>query len=233
MALDRKDLAKKLRLTLVVSQAEARPRSVFELAEAAFAGGVSCLQLREKNLLGREYYERAKGLAEFCKKRGKVFIVNDRLDVAMAAGADGVHLGQGDLPARAARKILGPGFLLGVSAGSVGEAQAALADGADYLGVGAIFLTGSKVEAQAVREEEIKKIIQAGAGAGLGAGLRAGAGAGLGAGLVTVAIGGIKPDNAKSVWALGFDGLAVISGLTQSADPEAAARALLAGGPGD
>ncbi|MDR2387764.1 MAG: thiamine phosphate synthase [Deltaproteobacteria bacterium] len=209
----RPELAKRLRLTLVVSQGEAAPRSVFELAEAAFAGGVGALQLREKSLSGREYYERAKRLAQFCKKHGKIFIVNDRLDLALASGAHGVHLGQRDLPAQAARRLVGREFLLGLSVGSLSQAQAAQAAGADYLGVGAIFLTSSKVEAKEVSLAEIKAINQVG--------------------LVSVAIGGIKPENAKSVWAMGFDGLAVISALTQSADPAETARALLVGAPED
>ena len=211
MSMDRRALAAGMRLTLVVSQAEASPRTITELAGLAFAGGVSALQLREKRMEGREFYELARRLAVFCRERGRLFIVNDRLDIALAAGADGVHLGQGDLPAKAAREILGPGKILGVSAANRGEARAALEAWADYLGVVAMVATGSKTDAQVVKEDEIGPV--------------------LGTGLVTVAIGGVKKENAGRFWRLGFDGLAVISELTGAADPAGTARELLRGAP--
>ncbi|MDR2368131.1 MAG: thiamine phosphate synthase [Deltaproteobacteria bacterium] len=205
------DLAARLRLTLVVSQAEAAPRTVMGLAEKAFGGGATALQLREKSLCGREFFALAQALATFCRERGKLFIVNDRLDIAMASGADGVHLGQTDLPAGPARELLGPGRLLGISAATGAEGREALDAGADYLGVGAIVRTDSKTEADELDPAQVPRLIALG--------------------LPTVAIGGISAHNAGGVWAMGFTGLAVISALTRSADPAATARDLLRGAP--
>jgi thiamine-phosphate diphosphorylase len=201
-----------MRLTLVVSQAEASPRSIFELAELAFKGGVTALQLREKSLGDRRLHELACSLAVFCRERGRLFLVNDRLDMALASGADGVHLGQGDMPAAAAAAVLGKDKILGVTAATAREADEAQAAGADYVGVGAVFKTGSKSEAEVADPGQIPLINALG--------------------LVTVAIGGLNADNAGRVWAMGFDCLAVISALTVSSDPEATARALLAGRTG-
>ena len=211
---DKATLAAKLKLTLVISQAEADPRSVFELAELAFAGGVTALQLREKTLEDRDAFELAKKLAEFCRVRGKVFIVNDRLDMALAAGADGVHLGQRDLPARAASQILMakglvPKLMLGVSVKTTVEAVEAKEARADYLGVGPMVTTISKIGASAVETRQIHPIISTG--------------------MVNVAIGGITPKNAIDYWAKGFNGLAAISAFTGSSDPAQTAREMLAG----
>ncbi|MDR2725473.1 MAG: thiamine phosphate synthase [Candidatus Adiutrix sp.] len=206
----RPDLAERLRLTLVVSRDEAAPRAVTELAEAAFAGGVTALQLREKGALSdREFYEEALELREFCRARNRLFLLDDRLDLALAADADGVHLGQKDLPAAVAARLLPPGRILGVSVRTVAEARAALADGAAYLGVGAVFPTGSKDDAVLVKPETVREISALGA--------------------PTVAIGGLTLANVKAAWALGVTGLAVISALTRAADPRAAAAGLLEG----
>jgi thiamine-phosphate pyrophosphorylase len=201
-------LAERLKLTLVLSRREAAPRTMSELAEAAFAGGVTALQLREKNNLSdREIYEEALELRELCRARERLFFIDDRLDLALAAGADGVHLGQKDLPAAVAARLLPPGLILGVSVRTVAEARAALADGAAYLGVGAVFPTGSKDDADLVSPETVREI------AALGA--------------PTVAIGGLTLANAPEAWALGVTGLAVISALTLAPDPRAVAAGLL------
>ena len=202
------DLAERLKLTLVLSRREAAPRPMAELAEAAFDGGVTALQLREKNgLSDREIYEEALELRELCRARNRLFFIDDRLDLALAAGADGVHLGQQDLPAAAAARLLPPGLILGVSVRTMAEARAALADGAAYLGVGAVFPTGSKDDAVLVSPETVREI------AALGA--------------PTVAIGGLTLANAPEAWALGVTGLAVISALTLAPDPRVAAAGLL------
>ncbi|MDR1677556.1 MAG: thiamine phosphate synthase [Deltaproteobacteria bacterium] len=203
----REELARKLRLTLVISQAEAQPRSIFELAELSFEGGVTALQLREKKLDGHSLYELASALAVFCRERNKIFIVNDRLDIALASGADGVHLGQSDLPASAAAALLPKEKILGISAATLEEAESARKAGADYLGVGAIIKTDSKIEAQEIDFSELPLINSLGP--------------------VTVAIGGIQEDNAAKIWAMGFDGLAVISALAKSQNPQASAGNLL------
>jgi thiamine-phosphate pyrophosphorylase len=200
-------LAARLKLTLVLSRSEAAPRTVMELAEAAFAGGVTALQLREKNISDREIYEEALELRNLCRAGGRLFLLNDRVDLALAVGADGVHLGQSDLPTAIAARLLPPGLILGVSVRTTTEARAALADGASYLGVGAVFPTGSKSDAAVLRPETVREI------AALG--------------LPTVAIGGLTADNAKAAWGLGVTGLAVISALTRARDPRAAAAALL------
>jgi len=202
------NLAERLRLTLILSRREAAPRSVEELAEAAFAGGVTALQLREKGgLSDREVYEEALALRALCRARGRLFLVDDRLDLALASGADGVHLGQKDIPAAAAARLLPPGLILGVSVKTLAEARAALADGAAYLGVGAIFPTASKDGAALVSPETVREIVALGA--------------------PTVALGGLTPANAPEAWALGVTGLAVISALAQAPDPRAAAAGLL------
>ncbi|MDR2455386.1 MAG: thiamine phosphate synthase [Deltaproteobacteria bacterium] len=203
------DLREALRLTLVASRREAEPRSLFELAEAAFKGGVTALQLREKTASDLEVFELAKSLAPFCRERGKLFLIDDRLDVALAADADGVHLGQADLPAEAARAILPKSKIVGISASNLPQAEQALAAGADYLGLGAIIPTDSKTDASVISQADIRAVNSLGA--------------------ITVAIGGITLDNAKAIRAMGFQGLAVISALTKAPDPEAAARRLLEG----
>jgi thiamine-phosphate pyrophosphorylase len=199
-------LAEALRLTLVVSRGEAAPRSVEELADLAFRGGVTALQLREKLAPDREVWRLARDLARFCRERGRLLIVDDRVDVALAAGAHGVHVGQSDLPARAVASIIPKSMILGVSVSTEAQAGAALAAGADYLGVGAMVATGSKTDAAVVPEAEAAAINSLGA--------------------VTVAIGGVGEANAARFRAMGFQGLAVISALTRSADPEATARIL-------
>jgi thiamine-phosphate pyrophosphorylase len=203
-------LAARLRLTLILSRREAAPRTVEELAEAAFDGGVTALQLREKDgLSDREVYQEALALRVLCRARGRLFLVDDRLDLALASGADGVHLGQRDLPAAAAARLLTPGMIIGVSVQTVAEARAALADGAAYLGVGALFPTGSKYNAALVSPETVREIVALGA--------------------PTVALGGLTPANAPAAWALGVTGLAAISALAQAPDPRAAAAELLSG----
>ena len=207
-------LSARLKLTLVLSRREAAPRTVMELAEAALDGGVTALQLREKEgLSDREIFTEALELKALCRARGRLFLLNDRLDLALAAGADGVHLGQQDLPAAAAAKIIPRGFILGLSVRTMAEARAAQAAGAAYLGVGAVFPTGSKADADLVAAETVREI------AALD--------------LPTVAIGGLTLANAPEAWALGVSGLAVISALTRAADPRSAAAGLLRGAEPD
>lgn len=202
------ELRERLKLTLVISRAEAAPRGLAELIEAAFDGGVTALQLREKNMADRLLYEQALALKEICRRRGRLLIINDRLDLALAVGADGVHLGQSDLPAEIAARLLPKEKILGISAATAEEARRSLAGGADYLGVGALFPTGSKDDAEVAQAAEVRSI--------------------LALGVPTVAIGGLRADNAAEAWRLGFSGLAVISALAAADDPQRAAEALLA-----
>ena len=135
---DRKKLAEKLRLYMICGEGDA-PEAVIEKTRAALAGGVTAVQLRVKTWTGRETYETALKLKELCAERGALFFVNDRLDIALAAKADGVHLGQKDLPVDAARATAGPDFIIGGTARTPELAREAERLGADYVGCGAAF----------------------------------------------------------------------------------------------
>jgi thiamine-phosphate pyrophosphorylase len=186
-----------------------RGRSHVEIAEAAIRGGADVIQLRDKTASGRRLHEIAIALRRLTRDAGVPFIVNDRLDVALAADADGVHVGRHDLPAAAARRILGPGRILGVSAETLEDAVTAARDGADYLGVGPVFEARSS---------------------------KADAGEPLGLDLVArirrecrlpiVAIGGIDAGNARLVRDAGADAAAVISAVVSADDIAEAARHL-------
>ncbi len=197
-------------LTVITDSALSLGRSDLEIARAAIAGGATIVQLRQKEGTAREMVLLGRALRALTREMGVTFIVNDRVDVALAVDADGAHIGQDDLPADAARALLGAGRLLGVSAATPDEANAALAAGADYLGVGAVYSTGSKADA--------------GAPIGLdGLALVAGA-----TSLPVVAIGGIGPGRAAPCIGSGAAGVAVISAIVSQPDPEVAARLLRA-----
>jgi len=195
------------RLCLITDERLSRGRSHLEIAAAAVRGGADVIQLRDKEASGGRLFEIAVALRELTRGTGIPLIVNDRLDVAMAAGADGVHLGQEDLPADAARRILGPEKILGVSAETPAEARRAEAAGADYLGVGPVFeARGSKPDAGA--PQGLDQIVR------IRAETR----------LPIVAIGGIRPDNARRVREAGADAVAVISAIVSAEDVEEATR---------
>jgi thiamine-phosphate pyrophosphorylase len=200
------NLRERLRLTLVVGREQARPRTIKELAEAAFAGGVTALQLREKNSTDADLYRLALSLSQFCQERGKIFIINDRLDVALAVNADGLHLGQDDLPLAVARRHWPRPKILGATAKTPKDALEAERAGADYLGVGAIFPSPSKPGAPLLLQKTWELIRQSS--------------------LPLVGIGGISIDNAALAWSYGFDGLAVVSALARAEDPVATAKKL-------
>ena len=201
-------LRRPLDLYVIVDTAVAGDRDPVALAAAAIAGGATAIQLRAKDLPTVRQVAVARALADLARRHAVLFIVNDRLDVALAVEADGVHLGWEDLPPADARRLLGPERVLGVSAGNLEEARAALAAGADYLGVGPIFPTRTKADA--------------GEAIGL-AGLRAIRAL---SPVPIVAIGGITAENAAAVIAAGADGVAVISAVLLAPDPTAAARRL-------
>ena len=195
------------RLYVITDERIGRGRSHLEIAEAAIRGGADVIQLRDKGASGGRLYEVAMGLRELTRHAQVPFLVNDRLDIAMAVDADGVHLGQEDLPASAARKILGPGKILGVSAATAGEVAAAERDGADYLGVGAVFeARGTKADAGdpggPALIERIRRQTR----------------------LPIVAIGGIDAGNARQVLKAGANAVAVISAVVAADDIERAAR---------
>lgn len=181
----------------------------FHQIEAAVRGGAAIVQLREKRLEDDAFQAEARRFAALCRELGAVSIINDRPDIALAAGADGVHVGQDDLAAGRARALLGPGKLLGVSAHSRTEALRARAAGADYLGVGAAFATGTKADARPISRETIRAVTAA-------------------VDIPAVAIGGVSRENILELRGLGLAGVAVVSGIFGQKHPEAAARELRA-----
>jgi len=195
-------------LYVVTDEKIGRGRSHAELARQAVAGGADVVQLRDKNLSGRDLFTAALAIREITLEAGALFIVNDRLDVALASGADGVHLGAGDLPIREARRIAPPGFIIGASGGSAATAVSAAAEGADYVALSPTFATNSKSDA------------------GPGHGLMKLAEIRTAVSLPLVAIGGITPANVADVIAAGADGIAVISAVVAQDDVAAAARDL-------
>ena len=194
-------------LCLVTDSSFPRGKPLAWVVEQAVLGGCSMVQLREKALPSADFYQLALEVKAVTRRLGVPLIINDRLDIALAVGAAGVHLGQRDLPASAARKLLRPGMLLGVSAATAGEAVQAAGDGADYLGVGAVFPTGTKADAKAVPLEELAAIRRA---------VR----------LPILAIGGITKENARLFRPMGIDGVAAVSAIMAAEDPKAAAIGL-------
>ena len=198
----------KLGLYLVTDESLSRGRPTVEIVAAAIRGGADAIQLRAKDLPLREAAAIGRTLREITRAAGVIFIVNDRADLALALDADGVHVGQDDLPADLARLVVGPDRIVGVSTATVEEARIARDMGADYLGVGAIYGTATKSDA----------------GAAIGTAPIGAIGAAVG--LPIVGIGGIGAGNAGEVIAAGADGVAVVSAIVAADDPEAAARAI-------
>ncbi len=195
-------------LYVITDEALAGGRSHEEQTRAALAGGARVIQLRDKQASSSRLYEAALAMRRLTRAAGAILIVNDRVDIALAADADGVHVGPDDLPVAVARRLL-PGRLVGASAGTVDEAIAAARDGAGYLGVGAVYeARGSKADAGAPVGPERVAAVRAAVS------------------LPLVGIGGIQATNAAAVIAAGADGVAVISGIVAAADMTAAARAL-------
>ncbi|MFA7562229.1 MAG: thiamine phosphate synthase [Methanoculleus sp.] len=195
-------------LYVITDEEIGRGRSHAELARLAVAGGADAVQLRDKRLSGLDLYRAAVAVRRVTRDAGALFIVNDRLDVALAAGADGVHLGESDLPIEEARRLAPPGFIIGASVSSVATAVLAAAAGADYVALSPTFTTGSKDDA------------------GPGYGLTVLAEIRQAISVPLVAIGGITTENVGDVIAAGADGVAVISAVVGKADVTAAARDL-------
>jgi thiamine-phosphate diphosphorylase len=203
----RADLADRLAVYLVADP-DQTDRPLIETVEAALSGGVTAVQLRAKRLTDRELVALADALAARCRAHAALFVVNDRLDVALAVGAGGVHLGVDDLPLERVRTIAGPDLVIGYSPEQDEQAAASRERGADYLGVGPIFGTRSKDDAgPRIGLETLRR--------------RAGL-----AGIPVIGIGGINASNAASVVATGAVGVAVVSAVMRAADPRTAARDL-------
>lgn len=199
-----------LRLYAVTDRAWAADEdALMDQIAAAIDGGAGIVQLREKHLDHDAFLKEAKRFVALCREKGAVSIINDDVDIALAADADGVHVGQEDLAAGRAREVLGPDKIVGVSAHNVDEALAAQAAGADYLGVGAAFSTGTKTDAKPITRETIRAVTAA-------------------VDIPAVAIGGITRENLPQLSGCGLAGVAVVSALFAQPDVKAAARELLA-----
>ena len=178
-----------------------------ETIELAIKGGVTIVQLREKNCSSREFLEIATSIKKITSKYKIPLIINDRIDIALAVDADGVHVGQDDLPCKTAREILGEEKIIGVSVSTVETAIKAEIDGANYIGVGAIFKTSTKTDAEIVSLETLKKIRDS-------------------VKIPVVAIGGINKSNLPQIKNF-IDGVAVVSAIISNENPEVAAKDLL------
>jgi thiamine-phosphate pyrophosphorylase len=201
---------KDLRLYLCTDRLLALGRPIVQAVEEAIAGGVTMVQLREKDASSREFYEIALEVQAVTRRRHVPLIINDRLDIALAVGAEGIHLGQSDLPLSAARRLGGKKLIIGVSASTVEEAQEAERGGADYLGVGAVYPTGSKADAgDAIGLDRLREVC---------ASVR----------IPAVGIGGVNPENAGAVMKAGAAGIAVISAILSQPNIREAARKLRA-----
>ena len=195
-------------LYLVTDRTLSLGRSTVEVVRAAIRGGVSCVQLREKGCSTREFMDEARLLKALLVGTGVPLFINDRLDVALAVGADGVHLGQNDLPIADARRLVGNRMIIGISAESVADAVRAEAEGADYIGASPVFTTPTKTDTAPplglAGLRAIRRAVQ----------------------LPLVAIGGIDANNAAQVLRAGADGLAVVSAIVSAPCPRTAAAAI-------
>jgi thiamine-phosphate pyrophosphorylase len=194
-------------LYVVTDEELSRGLSHVEIARQATAGGADVIQLRDKKLPGRDLFRAACGIREVTTRTGALFIINDRLDIALASRADGVHIGQQDLPLSVIRPLTPPAFIIGVSVSSVEEAEAAEKESADYVAVSPVFSTGSKHDA----------------GPGLGLGLVKEISDAIS--IPVIGIGGIHADNAEEIFAAGAEGVAVISAVVSQPDIMDATRA--------
>lgn len=192
-------------LYLVTDRELMSASTIEETVKLAVSGGATVVQLREKNCSSREFYDLAVRVKKITEPQKVPLIINDRIDICIAAGADGVHLGQSDIPCREARRILGADKLIGVSAALPEEAAKAQADGADYLGVGAVFSTATKTNTRPVTPGIIREIRAA-------------------VTIPFVVIGGVNEENIRQLYGLGINGAAVVSSVIARDDITEAAR---------
>lgn len=194
-------------LYLVTDQELMSSPTIEECVEKAVEGGCTLVQLREKAVSSRSFYETAKNVRELTSRLRVPLIINDRADIALAVNADGVHVGQDDLPVGAARRIVGPNRIVGVSVGNLNEALSAVKAGADYLGVGAMYPTGTKTDAEITTIEELRRIRSA-------------------VSVPIVVIGGINKNTVQNFNSIGIDGLSVVSAIISQPDITKAAKEL-------
>lgn len=195
-------------LYLVTDEKACKGKDFYESVEASIRGGAKIVQLREKNMDTRDFFKRALKLKEICHKHGVDFVINDRLDIAIAVDADGVHLGQSDMPIQKAKEILGHKKIIGISAKNMEEALEAQKYGADYIGVGAIFATDTKKDSGLIDLETLKEMTNQ-------------------INIPVLAIGGIGLGKLGYLKDTGIDGICVISDILGSDDPEKRTRKLL------
>ena len=199
---------KACKIYLVTDEKACLGKDFYTCIEEAIKGGVKIVQLREKNISTKDFYEKALTVKEICKNYGALFIINDRLDIAQAVGADGVHLGQSDMPIEKAREILKDKFLIGATARNVEEAKRAELLGADYIGSGAIFGTSTKDNAKKLEMGELKKIVTS-------------------VKIPVFAIGGINIDNVSILKNKGLQGICAVSGILSEKDCKKAVDIML------
>lgn len=202
-------------MTVITDEVLARPRALSDVVREALAAGAPTVQLRLKSASARELLEAAQTLMPIVRSAGALFIVNDRLDVALAAGADGVHLGPDDPPVKDVRRVadarsgVADTFIVGYSTDTTDEAARAEAEGADYLGVGAVYATANKSDAgDVIGLEGLRRVVKA-------------------VSIPVVAIGGITPERAPAVAKAGACGSAAIGAVMSAAEPAEAVRELL------
>lgn len=176
--------------------------------EEAIKGGVSVVQIREKTSETLDFYNLALRVKEITTKYNVPLIINDKVDVALAIDADGVHVGQSDMPCDVTRKLIGKDKILGVSASTISEAKKAQEDGADYIGTGAVFPTATKDDAPSITKQDLKKVVES-------------------IDIPVVAIGGINHNNAFELIDTGIAGLSVVSAIMNAEDPRSASEELL------
>ena len=196
-----------LSLYLVTNNSEDEEKFL-NIIEESLKGGVSVVQLREKKAETLDLYNLALKVKEITQKYNVPLIINDRIDIALAIDADGVHVGQSDMPAKTARSMIGEDKILGVSVANIKEAKKAQRDSADYIGVGAVYPTNTKDDATSVPKKELKEIVES-------------------VDIPVVAIGGITQENAHELNACGIDGLSVVSAIMEAKNPKIASKNLL------
>ena len=194
-------------LYAVTDRAWVGKQTLYEQVEAALKGGVTCVQLREKELDEVAFLQEAKDICALCRRYNVPFIINDNVEIAIACGADGIHVGQEDMAAGKVRRRVGDSMILGISVHTVEEARQAVQDGADYLGLGAVFPTSTKMDVEQMSSETLQTICNA-------------------VDVPIVAIGGINRDNLLKLAGSGVDGVALVSAIFSAKDIESTCREL-------
>lgn len=208
MKRDRQNSGVDYSLYLVTDRSLSNGRSTIAIVEAAIRGGVSCVQLREKDCSTRQFIEQARALQPLLKQHRVPLIINDRLDIALVIGADGIHLGQEDMHISDARRLAGNTMIIGISAENLRDAIEAERQGADYIGISPVFATATKTDtAPPLGLDGIQQIRDA-------------------VSIPLVGIGGINQDNARDIISAGADGVAVVSAIVSAGCPETAAATL-------